>query len=230
MSRSYLLLWLEGPMQSWGYDSKFSRRDTLGFPTKSGIYGLLLAAMGRSGEQKLLLSELSKMKQEIVCYINSDLDIRSPLLMDFHMVGSGYDEKNSWETLHIPKKADGKSAVGGGSKMTYRYYLQDQTFAVIQELPFEYQEEIKRGIEQPVFSLSLGRKNCIPTEFIYQGIYQSVELAREEAHKLADEKSKILNFRVLEGEHEGENIILNDVPVTFGIKKEYSDRQVTIVS
>ena len=46
MSTSYLLLWLEAPLQSWGADSKFGRRDTLNFPTKSGVTGLLLCALG----------------------------------------------------------------------------------------------------------------------------------------------------------------------------------------
>jgi CRISPR-associated Cas5-like protein len=38
-------MWLEGPLQSWGDHSKYGRRDTLTFPTKSAIYGMILAAM-----------------------------------------------------------------------------------------------------------------------------------------------------------------------------------------
>ena len=44
---SYLLLWLEGPLQSWGADSKYYNRTTLPFPTKSGILGLLCFGEGR---------------------------------------------------------------------------------------------------------------------------------------------------------------------------------------
>ena len=36
-----LLLWLEAPLQSWGAGSRYGRRDTLPFPTRSGILGLL---------------------------------------------------------------------------------------------------------------------------------------------------------------------------------------------
>ena len=34
-----LLLWLEAPLQSWGVDSRFGRRDTLPFPSRSGVLG-----------------------------------------------------------------------------------------------------------------------------------------------------------------------------------------------
>ena len=41
-----LLLRLAGQMQSWGTQSRFSNRDTDLEPSKSGVIGLLCAAMG----------------------------------------------------------------------------------------------------------------------------------------------------------------------------------------
>jgi len=52
MSNPYLLLWFEAPLQSWGSDSKFGRRDTQTFPTKSGVLGLVCSALGAGGEQR----------------------------------------------------------------------------------------------------------------------------------------------------------------------------------
>ena len=66
METKYLLLWLEAPLQSWGADSKFNRRDTVKFPTKSGITGLLLSALGASGEQTELLSKLARLKLTVI--------------------------------------------------------------------------------------------------------------------------------------------------------------------
>ena len=43
---SVLLLWLEGPMQSWGTRARWDVRDTGLEPTKSGVIGLLGCAMG----------------------------------------------------------------------------------------------------------------------------------------------------------------------------------------
>ena len=46
-----LLLRLEGPMQSWGTQSRFRDRDTGLEPSKSGVIGLLCAALGRLREE-----------------------------------------------------------------------------------------------------------------------------------------------------------------------------------
>ena len=43
---STLLLRLAGPMQAWGADSRFDIRKTNREPTKSGVIGLLAAALG----------------------------------------------------------------------------------------------------------------------------------------------------------------------------------------
>ena len=45
---STLLLRLAGPMQSWGTDSKFDERRTGREPSKSGVIGLVAAALHRA--------------------------------------------------------------------------------------------------------------------------------------------------------------------------------------
>lgn len=42
-----LLLRLQGPLQSWGTTSRFDERDTQLEPSKSGVLGLVCAALGR---------------------------------------------------------------------------------------------------------------------------------------------------------------------------------------
>ena len=68
----YVLLWLEAPLQSWGFESKFGRRETLDFPTKSGVLGLILSAMGRSGEQQELLGSFSSLDFQVGIYPPKD--------------------------------------------------------------------------------------------------------------------------------------------------------------
>lgn len=229
MDTRYVLLWLEGPLQSWGFDSRFSRRDTLLFPTKSGVYGILLAAIGASGPQSRMLEDLSSMAQTVIAYRPIRQRDGAPLLEDFHMVGSGYDDKDAWQRLLIPKTADGKPAVGGGAKLTYRYYLQDMTFAVIQEIPGDYVDEVISGLSNPVFPLYLGRKSCVPTEFILQGVFTDIPSASEKAETLATEKEKTAVFHVRDGEYEGEVMVVNDVPLQFGGRKVYRDRTITVL-
>jgi CRISPR system Cascade subunit CasD len=237
MTYKYLLLWLEAPLQSWGADSKFGRRDTLPFPTKSGILGLVLCAMGASGEQKDLLARMGPLKQTIIGYARTCEDsdgnpVRlesSLLLRDFHMVGSGYKDGDSWEVNMIPKTSEGKKAVGGGTKMTYRYYLQDAIFAVIFQSPSDLAETFVSALKNPVYDLYLGRKNCVPTEFIFQGIFDDEQSAVQHAGSIMAEKGLMEDFRVLDGEHAGAVMSLNDVPVHFGTVKKYRDRRVTVL-
>ncbi|MFH2064526.1 MAG: type I-E CRISPR-associated protein Cas5/CasD [Pseudomonadota bacterium] len=236
MDINYILLWLEAPLQSWGADSKFGRRDTLPFPTKSGVLGLLLCALGASGEQKEILARMAAMKQTVIsCVAKLDENIKqkretmTPLLRDFHMVGSGYDERDSWETFLIPKKSDGGKAVGGGTKMTFRYYLQNAKFAVILQAPEIDADAFASALQNPVYDLYLGRKNCAPTEFIFQGVFKSMNEALVKADTIMNEKGLVEDFRVLDGEHQGNVMTLNDVPIQFGVHKKYRDRRVTVV-
>lgn len=242
MENKFILLWLEAPLQSWGFDSKFGRRDTLAFPTRSGILGLLFCAMGASGEQKELLSRMKPYGQTVISFNrckkskNGELikKDREPLLKDFHMVGAGYEtdpKKDPWQAMLEPYKADGKrrTSDGGGAKMTFRYYLQDAAFAVILEIPVELEDDFITALQNPVYDIYLGRKNCVPTEFIYQGIFDSGIKAMNRAIEIMREKNLAEDFRVLEGEHEGDVMTLNDVPVQFGPVKRYQDRRVTVV-
>lgn len=236
MEHNYVLLWLEAPLQSWGADSKFNRRDSLGFPTKSGVSGLILCAMGAQGAQTELLQALAPLRQTVVSFVRRvghppqlrTLE-REPMLEDFHMVGSGYDETDMWQSLHIPKKSDGAKAVGGGTKLTYRYFLQDAAFAVVVELPEALVATIVQGLQQPVYDMYLGRKCCVPSDIVYRGVFSDEASALQAALTIAHDKQRAEDFRVIDGEHEGEVITLNDVAVQFGEQKKYRDRRVTVV-
>lgn len=237
MSQKYIVLWLEAPMQSWGADSRFGRRDTLGFPTKSGILGLLCCALGAGGEQQEFLAEMAPLRQTVLAFTQNrstnasywGLDKMPPLLRDFQMVGSGYNDADPWETMMIPKKSDGGKAVGGGSKITYRYYLQQAFFAVVLEVPAERTDAFTHALQFPSWDLYLGRKCCVPTDIIYRGCFDIEIKALEQVKFISESKSLTEEFRVLDGEHDGETIAINDVPLQFGPVKRYRERLVTII-
>lgn len=232
MNDPYLLLWLEAPLQSWGHDSKFGRRDSLDFPTKSGVLGLLCCARGAGGEECQWLAAWADLDMKVVAYVPRDAKgrqiPRQPMLRDFQMVGSGYDDQNKWETLLIPKTNEGTKAVGGGTKMTYRYYLQDMAYAVALQAPAAYAAEAAAALQAPAWDIYLGRKNCVPTEFIFQGLFPTADDALKIGEELAQAKERTFVLRVLQGEHDGEHIIVNDVPLQFGPNKKYRDRRVSV--
>jgi CRISPR system Cascade subunit CasD len=194
--------------------------------------------MGASGPQNHLLEKLNAGSIQIASYVRSkqskDGQTRhkvnsEPLLRDFHMVGSGYDDKDIWQKLLIPKTSEGKPAVGGGSKMTYRYYLQDACFAAVLEVSAGMDGIICDALQNQVFDLYFGRKNCVPSGRIFEGSFDSIAEAWQKAERLALDKLLIEDFRVLDGEHEGDVMTLNDVPLQFGEVKKYRDRRVTVV-
>lgn len=226
-----LLMWLEGPLQGWGVSSKFDSRETLPFPTLSGVCGLLCAALGASGEQRELLAQISEAGWNVLAFTRKNCPV-SPVLRDFHMIGSGYDTDNPWLNLLIPKTINGKRPSGvPGQKLTYRYLLQSAAFAVF--LTFREEalaEKLLYALQHPVWGPFLGRKHAAPTEIIAQGVYFSAEEARLRACQLMEEKHLELLFEVVEGfQEEGEPQIVNDVPVSFGDHKTYRDRYVTVL-
>ncbi|MEQ9107533.1 MAG: type I-E CRISPR-associated protein Cas5/CasD [Limnobacter sp.] len=232
MSDKYMALWLEGPLQSWGSESLYSRRDTLNFPTLSGVMGIICSAMGRGGEEREFLAEFANCHWHVSSYELERADktsIAASRLEDFHMVGSGYDDNNKWQKLSIPKTSEGKPAVGGGAKMTFRYYLENAAFGVIMSIPEERAAEIESALLSPIWSIFLGRKNCVPSEVVFQGVYENQANAHKKVAEIAQLKMRRKAFEVSsEIENADEIIQLKDVPVQFGSKKQYKNRQVAL--
>jgi CRISPR system Cascade subunit CasD len=193
--------------------------------------------LGAGGEQTALLEQFSGLAQTVVSYrreegtIKSRVRDRRPLLRDFQMVGSGYDMTDPWESQMSPKTQDGKRAVGGGSKLTYRFYLQDAYFAVVLEIPNSLKVAILEGLKLPVWPLFLGRKCCVPSDIIGRGAFDSENDAIAEAASIAKSKGLSEEFRAastVAGREADEILTVNDVPVSFGESKVYRERQVGI--
>lgn len=241
MADRFLLMWLEGPMQSWGSDSRYGRRETQFFPTKSGISGLLLSALGAGGRQTELLKVLSAARMDVIAYqYTRDKQVlaeKPELLRDYQVTGNGYDSKDAWQKLQVPKTVDGQAVVGGGTKITSRYYLQDAVFAVILQLPENQADVFSAALQDPVWTVFLGRKNCIPTEWIYQGCFSSTDEAREKAAELVKQKRddesglKLAVFaEIADGfDGEGQELTVSDVPLEFGLFKQYGRRSIAYI-
>ncbi len=217
----FILLYLAAPLQSWGNDSRFDARRTLHFPTKSGIFGMLLAASGDSGPQEELLAQMNSGAMQVISFQE-----KQPLLTDFHMVGSGYNPTDDWEKLLIPKTSEGKSAVGGGAKLTYRDYLTNCSFAVVLEFSKDLATKFATALQHPVYTPYLGRKCCVPTDMIYQGSFDSAAEAEAAWQKLAGQRNLKAAFEVYEvtDPNTPESQIIYDVPVRFGTHKLYRER------
>ena len=219
----FLSLYLDSPMQSWGYMSKFDQRTSLAYPTKSGICGIICAAMGIAKTETDKLANIANLKMTV--YV-----LNHPGRMkDFHTVGGGFDKnQSSYEKQSIVTNAKGKT---GNTVVTRREYLLDAKFAVILEGQANLLLEVELSMKNPKWGVWLGRKSCVPTVPIAQECHDSIENALEaaksaynktygkycEVHKII---SEVANFA------DGSDCLM-DTPLDFA-KREFTVRRVAV--
>jgi len=130
-----LLLHLEGPMQSWGYRSRFDYRDTALEPTRSGVIGLICAAMGIARDDPL--SRFNSIRMGI------RVDKEGKIERDYH-------------TALDVVKADGSEK---DTVVSLRDYLADAIFTVgLESTDRSLLEQIAADLKSPCWTLFLGRK------------------------------------------------------------------------
>lgn len=130
-----LLLRLEGPMQSWGYRSRYDYRDTALEPTRSGVIGLICAAMGIARGE--------------------DISRFDAIRMGVRVDREGRPERDYHTALDVIK-ADGS---GTDTVVSVRDYLADASFTVgLQSGNVNLLNSIADALRHPKFFLYLGRK------------------------------------------------------------------------
>lgn len=136
-----LLLRLAAPMQSWGVKSRYTRRDTASVPTKSGVIGMIAAALGIRRDESLARFRGLRFGVRI--------DQPGTVMRDFHTA----------EDLRSGK-------TGGKKKMmplSYRYYLQDAVFlAALESSDAAELEAYRSALRAPHYQVFLGRRSCPP--------------------------------------------------------------------
>lgn len=200
-----LLLRLHAPLQSWGSESVYDNRETDDMPTKSGIIGMLAAALGRKRTDPL--EDLAKLQFGI------RVDCQGTRLNDFQITQMG-SKLNS--------------------NLSNKVYLSDAIFlAGLSCENRDFLQELEYALGHPKFTLFLGRRSCPPTQPLVLGIrdcdlYEALlkeewlvpDWRRESLFHFSDRR----NLRiVIDGEH-GKDM-KKDVPVSFSpFKREYKYR------
>ena len=164
-TRAFAIL-LDGPMQSWGSSSRFTRRETEAFPTKSALIGLLAAAAGidkHAPDEAEKLAPFSALRLTIYRLPRAAGRLVGRL-SDFHTVGGGYDKyASTFEKMSISPTADGKwKTADKQTVITNRAYLNEARFIAAFEGNAETINAAIRHLENPVWGVWFGRKNCLP--------------------------------------------------------------------
>jgi CRISPR system Cascade subunit CasD len=137
-----LALRLHGPLQAWGGSVVGDDRPTLGFPTRSGVLGLIAACMGIQRAETPRLIALADGSR-----VHVRVDAAGEPLVDDQTI---QDNPNASETRQTIQ-----------SKRTY---LCDASFAVVVVPgPAASLDEMADAITRPVFSPFLGRRACVPS-------------------------------------------------------------------
>lgn len=193
-----LLLRCSGPMQSWGTQSRFNVRDTGREPSKSGIIGLLCAALGRPRTEPV--TDLAALKMGV------RVDREGRLECDFHTAGKGGYYKVSGD---VEKE---------NLIVSNRYYLADACFLVGLEGEPALLEELHYALAHPVWPLYLGRKAFVPGEPVWlaDGLWPDADLLSALAGYpwLGTRGVPPAQLRVVLEDPAG-SVVVNDVPVSF---------------
>jgi CRISPR system Cascade subunit CasD len=150
MSANTLFLRLEGPLQAWGdQQSKFVVRRTAEAPTKSGVIGMLCAALwvSRPEAGDEWLPKLGALRMGV------RIDSPGVRWWDYHTVGAGM-------RMRI---AEGEGKSKPGAMLTRREYLCDASFLVALQGEPILIAELEGAIKKPRWTLYLGRKSCPPS-------------------------------------------------------------------
>ncbi|MDN5725325.1 MAG: type I-E CRISPR-associated protein Cas5/CasD, partial [Propionibacteriales bacterium] len=142
---SVLVLRLAGPLQSWGDDSRYERRETRREPSKSGVLGLLAAAQGRRRTDPV--EDLMNLRFGV------RVDQPGTVLTDYQTVHvNGYEKP---------------------PKLTYRQYVADAAFVAAVEGDKTLINSLAEAIQQPAFIPFLGRRSCPVEGQILLGVESS---------------------------------------------------------
>jgi CRISPR system Cascade subunit CasD len=142
-----LLMRFAAPMQSWGTKSRFDERDTELEPSKSGVIGLLCAALGVDREEEKPVLDLAALPMGV------RVDREGVLRRDYH-------------TAQTIIRADGKGIQD--TAVSQRYYLADAIFLVgLQSHDNALLGKIQAALKNPYWPLSLGRRSFVPSQPVW---------------------------------------------------------------
>lgn len=210
-----LLLRLSGPMQAWGTQSQFTVRETHLEPTKSGIIGLLCAALGRSRCQPV--DDLTRLRFGI------RVDREGTLMKDFQTARNAYN-------------ASGK--VLNQAVLSTRYYLANAVFlAGLESDDTHILRTLNAALHNPVWLLFLGRKAFPLSEpvFLPNGLCldQTLESALAAYPRLTapppvwrGRDPLYPPLRTMVEDPDG-NISQRDVPIDYG-SRSFETRQIQV--
>jgi CRISPR system Cascade subunit CasD len=185
----------------------YDNRETDYFPTKSGVIGMIAAALGRKRNDDI--SDLTDLKFGV------RIDFPGTRIQDFQVTNMG-DKLNA--------------------NLSNRVYLCDAIFLVgLSSDNSAKLQEIENALNNPIYSIFLGRRSCPPTQplnmgikcsELYQALLNEEWLVPEWRRKQIIRFSSEYSLRIIIDSDES-SALKKDVPVSFSpLHREYRYRYV----
>jgi CRISPR system Cascade subunit CasD len=252
MSTAHLPLWFDAPLQSWGFASRFQRRATGLFPTRSGVLGLVCAAMGlpKGPPTDAKLEQFSGITLTVWQFPRCAGRNGEPLLIqrmeDYHTVAFTREASaKPSRVAYLTAKAVGPITAEDRSseiKPTKRQYLLEARFGLRLSGGRELLEPVAAAIRDPRWGVWLGRKSCLPAaplcpggpypseDEAWQALLRAATLPADTAEADFAKVEEVTDFT------EGTDT-LNDSPLSFGTAdssgvdgRQFAPRRVRVVS
>lgn len=164
-----LFLRLSGPMQSWGTGSRLQLRRTDPYPSKSGVLGLVLCAMGV--ERDAAPASLDAL---VHLAMGVRLDRPGVTDWDYHTAGAGVGIRSAEGKVKRTASTNEFETL-----LSRRQYLLDASFLVALQGEASVIRNAADALQKPAWPVFLGRKCCVPTEPVFAGCreYPSIKEA-----------------------------------------------------
>ncbi|MBR9812501.1 type I-E CRISPR-associated protein Cas5/CasD [bacterium] len=166
--RRYLILRLEAPLMSFGGVMVDGRGVEMALPAKSLITGLLANALGYRREQTDRLQALQDR-----LYFAVQVDRTGTPMRDFQTAQLGAND-TAWTTRGVAEGRAGGAATYDSPYIRERDYHADRSCAVAIWLDPPEQapslEALSSALENPARPLFIGRKPCLPSEYLSRGV------------------------------------------------------------
>jgi len=223
-------------MQSWGYQARFTIRETGLEPTKSGVIGLIAAALGRNRDESTwafpTLEEMIRLEMAV------RVDRPGQLSRDYQTAKGtpyyvyGYDSSgNLIRKLEKPKGFPTANRTYRSEKqrtaICEKYYLDDASFLVGLSGDDDVLKVIADAVKDPAWPLCLGRKCCSPNVPVFVDLINKPLLKAIKSQPIKLRKyEKIKKVKLVVESDFG--MLKQDVPISFE-KRIFRGRRVSVV-
>lgn len=213
--QEYLILKLQGTMQSWGGHTYEDYRPSHIFPTRSAVTGLIGACLGIDRNDIENRQNLDKSYKLTVRFDQKSLNGKKILMkkvIDFH-------------TVLDARKADG--ATRKDAITSHREYLCDAEFTLALEFYPSSQfslVQVEEALQRPIYTPVLGRRSCPLQRPLLEATVESTDVVSA-LSKIAPSSGTLYSEDKIEGSVE---MRIRDVPMATPVR-QFSKRSIYIL-